>query len=169
MPVVPEENRIKELQRLGLSESLILLSEGKILDEMFEYRCKTPFYVYHGSRLPEGELIVPLWDCGDVVTALRGPSADELEFIRFGIEHVDEFQVIARTEQGLLAHLFVELLEDNDEWTPREFDESANLVGFRYMSTLVTEYNSSDHSTSERHGEFVRRLVSAIDKQETGG
>lgn len=169
MPVVREEHRIEELQKLGLSESLIRLSEGKIPDETFQYRCKTPFYAYHGSRLPDGEIIVPLWDCGDFVTAVRGPTADKLEFIRFGIEYVDEFQIIARTEQGLLAHLLVELFEDNDEWTPREFEVPANLVGFRYMSTLVAEYNSSDHSTPERHGEFVRRLVSAIDKQETDG
>lgn len=169
MPILPEDDRIKELQRLGLSESLIRLSEGMTPNEIFKYRCKTPFYVYHGSRLPEGEAIVPLWDCGDVVTAVRGPSSNKLEFIRFGIEYVDEFQIIARTEQGMLAHLFVELFEDNDEWTPREFDEPANLVGFRYMPMLVAEYNSSDHSTSERHGEFVRRLVSAIDKQESGG
>jgi hypothetical protein len=169
MSVVPEDHRIKELQRLGLSESLIRLSEGLIPDEIFEYRCKTPFYVYQGLRLPEGEVIVPLWDCGDVVTAVRGPLADKLEFIRFGIEYVDEFQIIARTEQGMLAHLFVEFVEDNDEWPPREFDDAANLVGFRYMSTLVAEYDSSDHSTPERHGEFVCRLVSAIDKQESGG
>lgn len=163
MPVVPDERRIEELRRLGISDPVIRQSASEEVHPIFSTRCKPPFYSYHGAVCPAGPPLVPLWDSGDTVTAVWQPD-DRLEFIEFRIECRGEYQVLARTEQGLLANLFVNLLEDEDDVGPEQRETAATLIGFRFLPEVIAAYQAADHKTTEAHEAFRRRLMNSIDQ-----
>ena len=163
MPVVQEGQRLDMLRRLGLSEALVRQSTGERLHPLFEFRCQgPPFYSYHGAGCPEGPALAPLWDCGDSVTGvwIRGGRVD---FIEFDIEAVAEYRVLAHTEQGLWATVFVNLYEDRDDLGSEAFRDAARAVGFRFLDRLVAAYDSADVSTFDAHEAFLGSLIGAID------
>src|SRR5712672_2081256 len=130
MPVVPAERRIESLRQLQLSDPLIRQSTGEQLHPLLWYRCLgPPYFAYHGANIPEGPLFLPLWDCCDDVTGVW-LSSGGLEFIEFSIERPAEFRVLATTEQGLWATVFVNLYEDHDTLQQSEFVKVAETVGF---------------------------------------
>ena len=135
MPVIPEEHRLVKLREMGLSDAVIRLSAGELVHEMFEFRCKTPFYVYHGANLPEDPVFCPLWDCGDRVTGVWEPDGRP-EYIQFSIEATGSYWAVAKTEQGLLAALFSTLYEDEDQLDLDGFREPARSIGFRYLPAV---------------------------------
>lgn len=162
MPVVPEGVRIETIQRLGLSEALVRQSSGDYVHPLFNFRCLgPPFYSYHGASSPEGPPLAPLWDCGDSVTGVWVREG-QLEFIEFSIERPEESTLLARTEQGLWATVFVKLYEDEDKLGVDDFRDAANAVGFRFLDRLVALYGSG-HPTFEAHRAFVRSLTSEVD------
>ncbi|HTK75143.1 MAG TPA: hypothetical protein VL371_07770 [Gemmataceae bacterium] len=164
MPVVEEAQRLDTLRRLGLSEALVRQSSGEPVHPLLAFRCQgPPFYSYHGAACPEGPPLAPLWDCGGSVTGVwvRG---GRLEFIEFSIEAHEEYTILAHTEQGLWAAVFVNLYEDRDDLGPDAFGDAARAVGFRYLDRLVTSYGSADVSTFEAPAAFLRNLVGTIDE-----
>ena len=86
-----------------------------------------------------------------------------MEFIEFDIECVEEHTVLAHTEQGLWAVVFVNLYEDRDDLGPEAFRDAARAVGFRFLDRLVAAYDCADVSTFEAHEAFLVSLVGAID------
>ena len=42
MTVVPEAQRLSELQRVGVSELIIRLSAGEPVHDLFRFRCESP-------------------------------------------------------------------------------------------------------------------------------
>ena len=163
MPVVAQEERLDALRRFGLSGALIRLSAGERLHALFELRCQgPPFYCYHGASCPEGPPLAPLWDWCDSVTGVWMRDG-RLEFIRFSLEAVAEYEVLANTEQGLWAGIFVELYEARDDLSAEDFREAARAAGFRFLDRLIEAYEAAEHSGVETHAAFVRELISGID------
>ena len=162
MPVISEESRLNEMRRLGLSEPVIRLSAGEIIHDLFRYE-EAPYYVYHDAEVPDGPDLIPLWDGSDMVTGVWEKDG-RLEFIRFCIESPHEFSVLAKTEQGLLATLFIQYYEFTDG-EAGSLREPARLIGFRFLDELVASYESLSHKTSEEHDTFVRKFVAQIDQR----
>jgi len=165
---MPEGVRIDGLRRLGLSEALIRQSAGNCLHPLLEFRCAGPPYrSYHGAGCPEGPPLAPLWECGDSVTGVWVREG-RLEFIQFSIEDQKEYRVLARTEQGLWATVFVNLYEDRDDLAPQAFRDAAGAVGFRFLDRLVASYVSG-FPTFEAHEAFLSDLVGTIDGESAEG
>lgn len=57
----------------------------------------------------------------------------QLEFVEFCIEAHAEFTVLARTEQGLWAKVFLNLYEDRDDIAPEPFRDAAKAIGFQFL------------------------------------
>jgi hypothetical protein len=73
--------------------------------------------------------------------------------------------VLARTEQGLWATVFVNLYEDRSDLAPEAFREAAAAIGFGFLDRLVACYGCADVSTFGSHAAFVRSLVAGIDSE----
>ena len=159
------------MKRLGLSQPFIELASQNIWHEAFEVYCKSPYYVYHGCRVPAGNPVLPLWDSGEVVFGLR-EGQDCLEFLEFGIEWVDDFEIIARTEQGVLAYFFTQLFEEdlcNEESDLASLDELSSTLRFEHLSELKKECVATDRSTYENWRSFVRGFVDRIENDQSRG
>jgi len=163
--VVSRRQRLAELRRLGVSESVVQLAAGKNRRAAFRFHCGIPWKSYRGAGAPAGELVIPMWECGDSVTALR-TNRGKVEFVTFSVESPKKVWDVVRSEQALLAHLFIELYEDADEDEERRLAADARSVGFRYFRELVSAYSKSKHTTSNQHTAFVRRFVGSIEDRE---
>src|SRR5438045_9725621 len=95
--------------------------------------------IYACAGAPAGNPLVPMWeDRGGGVTAVRLGETG-LEFVEFSIEAPEEYRIVARTEQGLLAHLFITLYEAADEpGKEAALPEHAASVGFEHYADLVS-------------------------------
>lgn len=168
MAVVPEDQRITELRRLGASEPLVRLSSGEAVHEMFRYGCLgPPYYVYHMAPTPTGPPLVPLWDCNDTVVGVW-EQPDGPEFIEFSIEDDDEYTPLARTEQGFWATQFDFFYECDVPL--EELREAAAAVGYRFLDQHLAarEVGASQLSTFEGHQTWLRELVAGIDWESSG-
>jgi hypothetical protein len=166
MPVVSRRQRLEALRSLGISATVVELAAGENRRAPFDYYCRPPDKIYECADTPEGEPLVPMWeDRGERATAVR-PAATGLEFVQLSVEAPEEYQIVAKTEQGLLAHLFITLYEACDE--PAEetaLSAAAASVGFRYYPELVNAYDAAEHRTFEEHESFVRAFVDSIDRR----
>jgi hypothetical protein len=168
MTVVPEAQRLSELQRVGVSELIIRLSAGEPVHDLFRFRCESPPYaVYHGASVPVGPTFVPLWECCDSVTGVWERDG-RLGFLEFSIEDPREYRAISNTEQGLLADLFLKLYEDRDDLGLDDFREPARLIGFRFLDEMVTAYEGAPHATFEAQKSFQRDFLARIDRLVSG-
>jgi hypothetical protein len=169
MPIVSRRERLEVLRRLGISDAVIDLAAGKNRRAIFDYYCTPPYMIYECVVVPAGNPLVPLWeDRGGGATAVR-PGETGLEFIEFSVEAPEEYRIVARTEQGLLAHLFITLYEACDSPAKEAaLPEDATSVGFQYCSELVSAYDAAEHRTFEAHEAFVRAFVDGIDRQALG-
>jgi hypothetical protein len=165
MAVIAQAQRMAELQRLGLSTPLMRLAAGECIHEAFRASCLGPaFYVYHGAHVPAGPPLIPLWDSGDTVFGVWEKS-DGLEFIAFSIETPDEFERVARTEQGFWATRFDFLYECD---LPDEaLQHAADTVGFRFLEKhLASREEAEDRlDTFQGHRSWLRELVETIDQE----
>lgn len=161
--VVAEEARETELRRLQLSAGLIRLSTGELAHEAFRYRCfGPPYYSYHGAGRPQGPVLVPLWDCGDVVTAVWQRD-DGLQFISFSIETPEDVWPIARTEQGLWLRAFDSLFESDTE--DEALRDAAQTVGFRFLDLYLEERDAAEPTLATFDGKntWLNALVARVD------
>jgi hypothetical protein len=166
MPAVAEDERVAVLRRLGVSDPLIRLSCGEVLHDQLSGSCVgPPWYVYHGSiPTPDGPPLVVLWEWSEEVTGVwqRGSG---LEFIRYGFGGPEEFEVLARTEQGFWATQFDFLYESDapldDLWA------AAAAVGFRFLERHLATREAADSrlDTFESHEVWLRELVAGIDRE----
>lgn len=163
MGVVPENLRIDALRRLGLSEPLVRQSAGERLHPLLGFRCQgPPWKSYHGAGCPGGPPLVPLWDCCDTVTGVRGGRPGCVEFIEFSVEAPEEYVILARTEQGLWAVVFDAIYEDADHAGVEDLAGAARAVGFRFLDRVAAR-DEAALGTFEGHREWLRRLVGGID------
>jgi hypothetical protein len=163
MPVAAAEKRLDILRQIGLSAALVRLASGELLHPLFQFRCQSPpYFSYHGAGCPAGPLLVPLWDCGDAVVSVWVRDSRP-EFITFSIEDPDTYAVLAHTEQGLWATVFVDLYEERDDLGPEDFRGAADAAGFAFLDQIIAAYEVADVSTHEAHEAFVRNLIEEID------
>jgi hypothetical protein len=170
MAAVPENRRIAELRRLGVSEPLVRLASGDCVHRMFRHSCLgPPYYFYHMAGTRAGPPLAPLWDCNDTALGVW-ERADGPEFIEFSIEaeDEDEYTPLARTEQGFWATQFD--FYYGGEIPDEEVREAAAAVGFQFLDRLVAarEAAGSQLSTFEGHQAWLRELVAGIDREWLG-
>jgi hypothetical protein len=89
-----------------------------------------------------------------------------LEFIRFSFGFPEEYEVLARTEQGFWATQFDFLYECDAPLD--ELHEAASIVGFRFLDHLILACEKTNLDTFELHRTWLRNLVLGID-EESGG
>jgi hypothetical protein len=108
--------------------------------------------------LPEdAEAVYPLWTRNADVTAavVRGGRLTFMELNHDDPEPVE----LAATEQGLLARLFVSLIESPSA-TPAGLRRAAALAGFRHLDELLAWHERDEGADpfEARLGQFVRAL-----------
>ena len=125
------EQRLKELQRLGLSPHVVRLAMFVDMPHgAFSLRCRDvgpPLDIWRKCQ-PAGPPVSYLWSCDEVMTGawMRGGLAEflrrptclsrrRLEFIKFKPwSPADGYVVIAHNEQGLFANRFSDMIGDAD-------------------------------------------------------
>ncbi|MBN9524003.1 hypothetical protein J0H58_36750 [bacterium] len=166
MPAVPESERVAILREWGVSEPLIRLSCGEVLHEQFNDCCLgPPWYVYHGSlQTPEVAPLAVLWEWCDKVTGVWHRSG-RLEFIEYGFGGAEEFEVVARTEQGFWADQFDFLYECDGPL--EELRAAAAAVGFRFLERHLSAREAAGAvlGTYEGHQAWLRALIATIDAE----
>lgn len=146
-------DRLERLRAMGISESVLQLAGGPHPSDLFFFRCQEP-----RGEAPPG--LVPLWECGDWITAARpGP-----EFVGYSLEDPQSLWPFATSEQGLLADLFSDLVEDEDwddeEESLREIREAAEAVGFRHLEDLLSFQES--HGNNLDYAEELARYTRGL-------
>ena len=165
MPVVAEAERVSTLRQWGVSEPLTRLSCGEVLHEQFNDSCLgPPWYVYHGSvAAPDGPPLAVLWEWSEQVTGVwqRGGG---LEFIRYRFGWPEEFEVLARTEQGFWSTQFDFLYEC--EAPVDELRAAASAVEFRFLERHLASRAAAELRLGrfEGHRAWLRELVACIDR-----
>jgi hypothetical protein len=91
-----------------------------------------------------------------------------MEFIEFSIEADEEFSVLAHTEQGLWATVFVDLYEDRGELQIEDFREPARMVGFRFLERVLSSHSGADLTTFDARRGWLLGQVECIDRESCG-
>jgi hypothetical protein len=166
MPVIASKLRIEKLKQLRLSEPIIAMASNEQVNIQFSYyQSAPPFYVYAGAHVPDGPLVIPLWDEGDTVIAVW-EKMGALEFIKFSIEQPEYYSILSSTEQGFWAHQFDFLYEADLEIDVLE--EIAYVVSFKYLSFYLTEREKVEGTlgTYDVHQQWLKSIVKQIDLKE---
>jgi hypothetical protein len=173
VPIFPQAGRLDELRRLGLSDPLVRLAGGELVHPAFDPRfVGPPMYVYGRDEdavsVPDGPSLVPLWSFADGVQGVW-EVGDALQFIDYDIEAPDEFEIIARTEQGFLAWMFITLHEhlwdDRDDF--EALAEAAEVVGYRHYGDWLAALAGAEISDVNDWGAFCTLFVEGIDQLKT--
>ncbi|MBP3954343.1 hypothetical protein J8F10_03405 [Gemmata sp. G18] len=135
----------QELLDLGLSPRFVTFIFLESKPKPFDYWCDSPHAGWACAIPREVSGVYPLWCCGSDPTVLwmrRG----RIEFVQ--LYHDDPtVRFLARTEQGLLAHLFIRLLESADWHHPESVSRlrpMAELTGFHHFDQLCAWYQHLD-------------------------
>src|SRR5262249_10690551 len=165
MPVFPQEGRLDELRRLGISEPLVRLASGDLIHPVFDPRfIGPPDYVYRRPEelapVPDGPPLVPLWSFAGGVQGVWEVN-DGLEFVDFSIEVPDRAKIVARTEQGFLAWMFMTLHEDlfDEEDEFETLPDAAAVVGFRHYEEWLDAYETTEVRSYEEWDKFEASFV----------
>ncbi len=144
----------EDLLALGLSPALVEFVLAEPRPKPFSSLCE-PRDCGWACVLPEDTSVYVLWTRnGDVTAALaRGGS------VSFALLRHDDptIEPLADTEQGLLARLFLDLLE-SPRATPEGLRRAAESVGFRHLGELAAWHGryGSAADFQERFDQFVR-------------
>lgn len=161
--VIEQSQRIPALSRFGLSPALLQMASGKLPHPALA-SCSSgpPYYLYRGAAAPVGPQVLPLWDIGDQVIAVRA-HASGLEYICFSIEAPDEVEQLATTEQGFWATQFDFMYELDMEI--ETLHAIAEAVGYRFLQRQLESRTAveSELVSSSRHDAWLSELVASID------
>jgi hypothetical protein len=160
----------KDLTKLGLSEKLIAFVMTEPRQGIFTYRCEEKYGGWP-SHVPEDVTAVyPLWSCNGDLTVVW-IRAGHREFVR--LYHDDpDVTLLARSEQGLLAKLFLPLMEGlswNDATevaaSEKKLVEASATLNFKYIGEFIELYARSGDDP-DGYTERINHLMSEIDQQE---
>ena len=200
LPAFPSyriDERLRELRRLGLSPPVVRLAMFDPSGPHFVIRCEDvgPPVPEWREQQPPGPPVSYLWSFRDTVTGgwikeeranlfgyRPGPLKRRVEFIKFKPNSPSHgHQVIAHSEQGLLANLFWEMLGDEyDSWeifsggtgepdfsrdqfeeiVLRGLTEAAECVGFRYLKEVESFRRTNAHRGD--YGELLAAYTRSI-------
>ncbi|MCR5661568.1 MAG: hypothetical protein K6G50_05515 [bacterium] len=170
-------NLTQKLQELHIPENIISLAVNPHDEDAFFFRCEPPRQM-PAEQCPQGKAAIVLWQCQDWVTAVRNNNAAEgendtehnasskpLEYIAFSSQDPEAWQVIAYGEQGLLANLFSDLIEDEDwdfepEEAERALTEAAEICGFHYLKELLAFQEA--HADSDDYAEDLAEWTKTL-------
>lgn len=161
--VIEESRRIPALSQLGLSPALLQMASGQFPHpELASCSSGPPYYLYRGALAPAGPQVLPLWDIGDQVIAVRA-HASGLEYICFSIEAPDEVERLATTEQGFWATQFDFMYELDMEI--ETLHAVAQAVGYRFLQMQLDSRAAMEAqlTPSLRHDAWLPELVASID------
>jgi hypothetical protein len=161
--VIAEPQRLPALSKLGLSPALLQMASGQLPHPALG-SCTSglPYYLYRGTAAPAGPQVIPLWDLGDQVIAVRTKPGG-LEYIRLSIEASDDVEQLATTEQGFWATQFDFMYELDMEI--ETLHSIAQAVGYRFLQLQLDSRAAVEaqlHS-SHRHTQWLLELVASID------
>ena len=169
MRPVPDGERLVKLRQLGVSDAVVRLASGKLKLSVFPL-LRTPWKVYRGIEWPRrGPLFVPMWESETVVTAAREKDRG-IEFFAFSVESPSSRWRLAGSEQGLLAALFDQPLNDCYDEPEESKKRRANLtvaartLGFRHLAALDAVYAEKYPKGGEAVPHAVKRFVRSLDE-----
>jgi hypothetical protein len=123
---------VTRLRQLGISERLI--------EHLRDYQPSSPlgFHVepaehWRSSPIAKRD-IIPLWECGVVLTYFDRASAT---FRMCSLEDIDNDWFRYRSLQPVLAHLFIQLYED--EFPQAQLTALGREIGFQHAERMVME------------------------------
>lgn len=161
--VIEESQRIPALGKLGLSPALLQMAAGQFPHPALA-SCSSgpPYYLYRGAAAPVGPQLLPLWDIGDQMIAVRA-HASGLDYICFSIETPDDVEQLATTEQGFWATQFDFMYELDMEI--ETLHAIARAVGYRFLQMQLDSRTAVESQlvSSSRHDAWLSGLVASID------
>jgi hypothetical protein len=159
----------QELLDLGLSPTLVEFVFTELKPKPFTNWCESRDAGWPCFIPEDVSAVFPLWSCNADITALWVRQGQR-EFVK--LYHDDPGVVfLAKTEQGLLARLFVPLVEAED-WkdekaSRRRLRQAAGRVGFQHLDEVLALYEQPDGD--EDFGGRLDRLVRSLDQGAEGG
>ena len=164
--VVPAAERVEELRRMRLSPPLIRMTGGRYPHDLLRDIYAAPS-LYSESGLNVSRLatpIVPLWDRGDSVHAVRRFSGGLL-FLEVDIEDPTVGLPLARTEAGYWAGQ-IDFLYECDEPTAT-LRAVASSVGFEHLDFQLASRTAAEPrlGTHEGHATWLAAFVADIDRR----
>ena len=133
---------------------VLRLSDGDLPHPIFEFSCQQPYKFW--DEMP-GDYF-PIWETGTLQTGLI--LGEPLKFIQLTVEDPDDFHVISESEQGLLADLFIDLVEDDNG--QEELQEAAEAVGFRYLEDVLKFRNSARKLDFDEYRQARQRFTASL-------
>jgi hypothetical protein len=148
-----------ELLAIGLTPALVDFVFMDSKPRPFTYWCEPRDAGWPAAWPEDANAVYPLWTCNADVTAACVRSG-RVEFIK--LCHDDPEPIpLATTEQGLLARLFVPLIE-SPRATPEGLRRAAALVEFRHLDELTKWHNRNGARRDFRAQ--LDRLVQSLDE-----
>ncbi|MDO8331913.1 MAG: hypothetical protein Q7T36_15720 [Fluviicoccus sp.] len=120
------------LKGLGFAESLVKHLESFDPDSLLGFRCRPPEHCLSSPIIERN--IVPLWECGIVLTYFNASSG---MFEQCSLEAIDDPFYSLSSVQAALAVLFIDLYED--ELSFQELTEAGSITGFLHINRLIEE------------------------------
>ena len=136
-------------RELGFNDFIVGHLKNYDTKHALGYRCTPPFYV-ESSPLAERD-IFPLWECGVTVTYFNNETK---KFEVCSLEDIEDVWASYSSVQGVLAHLVLDLMED--EKTDEEILRIGEAVGLKAIQALLAEANSAEDYSSWRE-EYPRQ------------
>ena len=134
------------LRELGLSDGLIKRLGGDEPSALLGFRVQPPQH-WQSSPIAQRN-IIPLWECGTWLTYF---DPDSVTYRRCSLEDINSDWFRYRSLQAALAHLFLELYED--ELSDDQILSVAAEVGFHHAERLIEEAEKLDGSAYQRWSE----------------
>lgn len=112
--------RESELQSLGLSNSLLKLTEGGYVHDELEFRCFKPKYALEGDTFaPKSFDLVPLWESDSSITGFY-KKEDAVCFVHYYIDDINDIKVIGESVSDLVEFLVSEYVDYDYESEVRD-------------------------------------------------
>ena len=113
--------RNEKIGKLGLSDSLLKLSQGQFVHDELEFRCMEIKYSLEDEDFSPSKLdVVPLWESDSSITGFYLNSDNKAIFIHYYIDNIDEYQIIGDSESNLIDFLVSEYVDYDYEKEVRE-------------------------------------------------
>jgi hypothetical protein len=150
--------------RLHLDPTFVDFVLSKHRPECFEYWCADSDRGWTCFIPEKIEVAYPLW-CTNADQTLLLTAGGEISYAK-GWHDNPDIEMIARTSQGLLAHLMNEIWES--ESTEAEMWEAAEACGFRYLREYFEFANEPEPPGSDWEA-IWNQFVSKIDAKALHG
>ncbi|MCA9616695.1 MAG: hypothetical protein KC586_28245 [Myxococcales bacterium] len=153
--VAPFTREVARALRLDPSFVEFVLASEK--PECMSYWCEEPTAGWAAWVPDEWEVAYPLWCTGSNPTVIL--CAGDTHVFAHTYHDSDFVNVVARTAQGLLADLFVNLWENEVEDDPLR--DAATACGFRYLDEVLRF--EEEHNAAANYRELLPAFIAHID------